>query len=31
MIPVAVRWMHMEERKAERIDRELDAAAAGSS
>ncbi len=29
MIPVALRWMHMEERKAERIDRELDAAAAG--
>jgi cytochrome c oxidase assembly factor CtaG len=26
MIPVALRWMHMEERKAERIDRELDAA-----
>jgi cytochrome c oxidase assembly factor CtaG len=25
MIPVAVRWLHMEERKAERIDRELDA------
>jgi putative copper resistance protein D len=25
MIPVAIRWMHMEERKAERIDRELDA------
>jgi len=25
MIPVALRWMHMEERKAERIDRELDA------
>ena len=24
MIPVALRWMHMEERKAERIDRELD-------
>jgi putative copper resistance protein D len=28
MIPIALRWMHMEERKAERIDRELDAAAA---
>lgn len=28
MIPVALRWMHLEERKAERIDRELDAAAA---
>jgi putative copper resistance protein D len=26
MIPVALRWMHMEERKAERVDRELDAA-----
>jgi putative copper resistance protein D len=25
MIPIAIRWMHMEERKAERIDRELDA------
>jgi putative copper resistance protein D len=25
MIPVAIRWMHLEERKAERIDRELDA------
>jgi cytochrome c oxidase assembly factor CtaG len=25
MIPVALRWMHMEERKAVRIDRELDA------
>jgi cytochrome c oxidase assembly factor CtaG len=33
MIPVALRWMHMEERKAERIDRELDAEqeAAGQS
>ena len=35
MIPVALRWMHMDERKADRIDRELDeqalreAAAAG--
>ena len=28
MIPIAIRWMHMEERKAERIDRELDAQAA---
>ena len=28
MIPVAVRWMHMEERKADRIDRELDAQSA---
>lgn len=26
MIPVALRWMHMDERRAERIDRELDAA-----
>jgi putative copper resistance protein D len=25
MIPVALKWMHLEERKAERIDRELDA------
>jgi cytochrome c oxidase assembly factor CtaG len=25
MIPVALRWMHLEERRAERIDRELDA------
>ena len=25
MVPIALRWMHMEERKAERIDRELDA------
>ena len=25
MIPVALRWMHMEERKAVRIDAELDA------
>ncbi len=25
MVPVAVRWMHLEERKAERVDRELDA------
>ena len=24
MIPVALRWMHMDERKAVRIDRELD-------
>jgi putative copper resistance protein D len=28
MIPVAIRWMHLEERKAVRIDRELDAAQA---
>ena len=28
MIPVALRWMRLEERKAERIDRELDAQAA---
>jgi hypothetical protein len=27
MVPVALRWMHFEERKAERIDRELDAQA----
>ncbi len=27
MIPVALRWMHLEERKAARIDRELDAQA----
>ena len=27
MIPVALRWMHMDERKAVRIDRELDASA----
>jgi hypothetical protein len=25
MIPVALRWLHLEERKAVRIDRELDA------
>jgi hypothetical protein len=25
MIPVALRWMHMDERRAVRIDRELDA------
>jgi cytochrome c oxidase assembly factor CtaG len=31
MIPVALRWMHQEERKAERIDRELDAQAAASA
>ena len=30
MIPVAIRWMHMEERKAVRIDRELDVAQASS-
>jgi cytochrome c oxidase assembly factor CtaG len=28
MIPIALRWMHLEERKAVRIDRELDAQAA---
>jgi putative copper resistance protein D len=28
MIPVALRWMHMDERKAVRIDRDLDASAA---
>jgi putative copper resistance protein D len=27
MIPVALRWMHLEERRAERVDRELDAQA----
>ena len=31
MIPVALRWMHMDERKAVRIDRELDAQAAGGT
>ena len=31
MIPVAIRWMHLEERKAVRIDRELDAAEASSA
>ena len=31
MIPVALRWMHMEERKAVRIDRELDAEAAAEA
>jgi putative copper resistance protein D len=28
MIPVALRWLHLDERKAVRVDRELDAAAA---
>jgi cytochrome c oxidase assembly factor CtaG len=28
MVPVALRWMHLEERKAVRVDRELDAQAA---
>jgi cytochrome c oxidase assembly factor CtaG len=28
MIPVALRWLHLEERKAVRVDREIDAAAA---
>ncbi len=32
MIPVALRWMHMDERKAVRVDRQLDAEReAGSS
>jgi cytochrome c oxidase assembly factor CtaG len=31
MIPVALRWMHMEERRAVRIDRELDAQAGAGS
>ena len=31
MIPVALRWMHMDERKAVRVDRELDAQAALAS
>jgi putative copper resistance protein D len=31
MVPVALRWMHMEERKAARIDRELDAQAAAAA
>ncbi len=31
MIPVALRWMHLEERKAVRIDRELDAQAAAAA
>ena len=31
MIPVALRWMHREERKAARIDRELDAQAAAAA
>jgi hypothetical protein len=25
MIPVALRWMHMDERSADRVDRQLDA------
>jgi hypothetical protein len=28
MIPVALRWLHLEERKAVRVDREIDDAAA---
>ena len=28
MIPVALRWLHLEERKAVRVDREIDNAAA---
>ena len=31
MIPVAIRWMHMEERKAVRIDHELEMQAAGAA
>jgi hypothetical protein len=31
MIPVALAWMHLEERKAVRIDRELDAADAAET
>ena len=31
MIPVALRWMHMDERRAVRIDRELDAQALAES
>jgi hypothetical protein len=31
MIPVALSWMHLEERKATRIDRELDAAEAAET
>jgi cytochrome c oxidase assembly factor CtaG len=31
MIPVALRWMHLEERRAVRIDRELDAQALAES
>ena len=28
MIPVALRWLHLEERRAVRVDKELDVAAA---
>jgi putative copper resistance protein D len=31
MVPVALAWMHLEERKAVRIDRELDAADAAET
>jgi len=31
MIPIAIRWMHLEERKAVRIDHELDTEAAGAA
>ena len=31
MIPVALRWMHLEERRADRVDRELDAQALAES
>lgn len=31
MIPLANEWMHLEERRAERIDRELDAEASAPS
>ena len=31
MVPVALRWMHLEERRAARIDRELDAQAAAAA
>jgi putative copper resistance protein D len=30
MIPLAVRWMHLEERRAVRVDREFDQAAAAA-
>jgi len=31
MIPVALRWLHMDERNADRIDRELDEQTAGEA
>jgi hypothetical protein len=31
MIPVALRWMHMDERRAVRVDRELDAQLKGET